>query len=118
MKVAGQADAADSVEAAAGAALRRRVDSLLGSLPELLKSHLEALAAQHRRLEHRHDPGGSRLERVTEAERLRMEEALRRLARQLHGALTHRRTVARRGRVDVVVRCDATFATTASRSPR
>ena len=42
-----------------------------------------------------------RLQRVSEAERLRMEEALRRLARQLHGALTHRRTVARRGRVDV-----------------
>lgn len=89
------------LDAAVEAELRRRVDSLLGNLPELLKRHLETLAASSRRLEHRHDPAASRLERVTEADRLRMEEALRRLARQLHGALTSRRTVARRGRIDV-----------------
>ena len=103
LEVAAQPDPADTgaLDAAAEAELRRRVDALLGSLPELLKRHVEALAAQHRQLEHRHDPGGSRLRRVSETDRLRMEEALRRLARRLHGALTHRRTVARSGRVDV-----------------
>ena len=41
------------------------------------------------------------MERVSERDRLRLEEAIRRLARQLHGALTHRKTAAARGRVDV-----------------
>jgi uncharacterized protein with von Willebrand factor type A (vWA) domain len=81
--------------------LRRRVDAALADLPRLLKAHLEKLAEQDRRPEHVHAAGPAYLERVSEQDRLRLEEAIRRLARQLHGALTHRKTAAPRGRVDV-----------------
>jgi uncharacterized protein len=84
------------------AALRRQLDSLLADLPELLRTHLARLAAQNRELEQRvDDRQPAYLERVSERDRLRLEEGVRRMARQLHGALTSRTHVARGGRVSV-----------------
>ena len=40
------------------------------------------------------------VDRIAEIERAELEESLRRLARTLHGALTHRRRIAAAGRVD------------------
>jgi uncharacterized protein len=73
----------------------------IANLAELLKRHLAALAAMDRRaIESPERPGPSRTPAVGEAERYRLEETLRRLARTMPGALTHRRAVAGRGRVD------------------
>jgi uncharacterized protein with von Willebrand factor type A (vWA) domain len=83
------------------AALRRRLTGVLAGLPEALKAHLEALLA----LEQRVVEGAERrdiaeVDRVGEHERMELEESLRRLARSLHGGLTHKRRVASRGRID------------------
>ncbi len=83
------------------AELRRRVDAAVADLPRLLKEHLEKLAEQHRQPEHTHEARPAYLEQVSERDRLQLEEAIRRLARQLHGALTHRKSAATRGRVDI-----------------
>ncbi len=73
----------------------------IANLPELLKKHLEALAAMDRRaFFDATDPGAVRVQRIGEAERYRLEQTLRRLARTMSGALTHRRKIASRGRVD------------------
>ncbi len=73
----------------------------IANLPELLKKHLETLAAMDRRaFFDATDPGAVRVERIGEAERYRLEQTLRRLARTMSGALTHRRKIAGRGRVD------------------
>lgn len=83
------------------AARRQRTGGVIDRLPELLKAQLERLAAQRRRYELDHQGAGLLLQRVSEAERAQMEEALRRLARRMHGALTHRKGVAPSGRVDI-----------------
>ncbi|MEP6463218.1 MAG: VWA domain-containing protein [Frankiaceae bacterium] len=106
LSIAGQALAVDSARDldpdAADEALRRRVDGMLADLPELLRDHLARLAAQNRSLEQpTADTSPAYLERVSERDRIRMEEGTRRLARQLHGALTSRTYPARRGRVSV-----------------
>jgi hypothetical protein len=76
----------------------------LRNLPELLKRHLAALAAMDRQaMESPAGPGGvaSRgVDRISELDRRRLEETLRRLARTMPGGLTHRRKVAGRGRID------------------
>ena len=72
----------------------------IANLPELLKRHLEALAAMARRAVEAPEVSGPRVDRIAEADRRRLEETLRRLARTMPGALTHRRKVAGRGRVD------------------
>jgi uncharacterized protein len=75
----------------------------IANLSELLKRHLAALAAMDRRAfesPEQHGPFNPRTTAVGEAERYRLEETLRRLARTMPGALTHRRVVAGRGRVD------------------
>jgi len=72
----------------------------IANLGELLKRHLEALAAMDRRAIESPEQHGIRTPVVGEAERRRLEETLRRLARTMPGALTHRRVVAGRGRVD------------------
>ena len=75
----------------------------IANLAELLKRHLAALAALDRRaIESPERPGleNLRAPAIAEAERYRLEETLRRLARTMPGALTHRRQVAGRGRVD------------------
>jgi uncharacterized protein len=79
-------------------ALRRQVDGAIGNLPELLQRYLEKLMALER-------PGGADdptpayRTAFTEDERRRMDALLRRLGRELKGALSHRRATARRGRI-------------------
>jgi uncharacterized protein with von Willebrand factor type A (vWA) domain len=72
----------------------------IANLGELLKRHLAALAAMDRRAIESPEQHGPRASVISEAERHRLEETLRRLARTMPGALTHRRVVAGRGRVD------------------
>src|SRR6516164_7470900 len=72
----------------------------IAGLSELLKRHLAALAAIDRRAVESPEQHGPRASVIGEAERYRLEETLRRLARTMPGALTHRRVVAGRGRVD------------------
>jgi uncharacterized protein len=72
----------------------------IADLGELLKRHLAALGAMDRRAVESPDRRGPRASVIGEAERYRLEETLRRLARTMPGALTHRRAVASRGRVD------------------
>jgi uncharacterized protein len=72
----------------------------IANLGELLKRHLAALAAMDRRAVESPEQPGLRASALGEAERYRLEETLRRLARTMPGALTHRRVVAGRGRVD------------------
>jgi uncharacterized protein with von Willebrand factor type A (vWA) domain len=82
------------------AALARGPAGEIANLSELLKRHLEALAATGRRAIESPERPGVRTLAVSEAERNRLEETLRRLAATMPGALTHRRVVAGRGRVD------------------
>jgi uncharacterized protein with von Willebrand factor type A (vWA) domain len=81
-------------------ALARGADGEIAHLAELLKRHLAALAAMDRRAIESPERPGVRAHAIGEAERSRLEETLRRLARTMPGALTHRRAVAGRGRVD------------------
>jgi hypothetical protein len=92
-------DGSDSPEGTA--ARRRQVEGMIANLPELLKAHLERLAAQGRKYETRDASATAYVERISEDERAHMEDALRRLTSQLKGALTHRKRVGPRGRVDV-----------------
>jgi uncharacterized protein len=82
------------------ASLGGTTTGVIPNLPELLKKYIETLAANQRREVESPEAAGRRVERASEAERYHLEETLRRLARTLPGALTHRRTVAGRGRVD------------------
>jgi uncharacterized protein len=82
------------------AALRRRLGGVLAGLPEAIKKHLEALLALEQRVVEGHDRAVAEVDRVGEHERMELEESIRRLARSLHGGLTHKRTVASRGRID------------------
>lgn len=82
------------------AALRRRLTGFIENLPELLQRHLDRLAelrsvaVESARIAER-----ARLETVDEDERGQLEEALRRVGRTVHGALTSRRRVTPAGRV-------------------
>ena len=100
------------------AALRRRLSGVLAGLPEALKRHLEALMALEDRIVEGRDRQVGEVDRVGEHERMELEESIRRLARSLHGGLTHKRKVASRGRIDSGARCAATCVSTGSRSPR
>ncbi|MFC4947349.1 VWA domain-containing protein [Pseudonocardia sp. GCM10023141] len=82
------------------AALRRRLTGVLAGLPEALKAHLEALLALEHRSVESPERAVAEVDRVGEHERMELEESLRRLARSLHGGLTHKRKVASRGRID------------------
>jgi uncharacterized protein with von Willebrand factor type A (vWA) domain len=82
------------------AALPRGSGGEIANLSELLKRHLAALAAMDRRAIESPEQHGIRTSAIGEAERYRLEETLRRLAKTMPGALTHRRVVAGRGRVD------------------
>ena len=84
----------------ADTALARGAGGEIANLSELLKRHLEALAAMDRRAIESPERSGVRTPVIGEAERQRLEETLRRLAKTMPGALTHRRVVAGRGRVD------------------
>jgi uncharacterized protein with von Willebrand factor type A (vWA) domain len=85
------------------AAVARGAGGEIANLADLLKRHLAALAAMDRRAIEspgRPELGNPGAAAIGEAERYRLEETLRRLARTMPGALTHRRAVAGRGRVD------------------
>lgn len=93
-------DAADSADELA--ALRRRLTGVLANLPEAIKHHLERLLELEQRIVERGEGDGrvAEIDRAGEAERMQLEDSLRRLASTLHGALTHRRRVGPQGRVD------------------
>ena len=82
------------------AALRRRLTGVLNGLPEAIKRHLEALLALENRVVEGHERKAAEVDAVGEHERMELEESLRRLARSLHGGLTHKRKVSARGRID------------------
>lgn len=82
------------------AALRQRLAGVLENLPQALKRHLEALMALEAKIIETREQREARVDRIGERERAELEDSLRRLARTLHGALTHRRRVAAAGRVD------------------
>ena len=79
------------------AMLRRQLAGVIADLPELLRRYLDKLAGAV--VESRVAERG-RIESVDEQERAELEEALRRLARQLHGARTSRQRNTPRGRVN------------------
>jgi len=82
------------------AALVRGTGGEIANLADLLKRHLAALAAMDRRAIESPELHRTRAPAVGEAERYRLEETLRRLARTMPGALSHRRAISGRGRVD------------------
>jgi uncharacterized protein with von Willebrand factor type A (vWA) domain len=84
------------------AALRRRLAGVLTNLPEAIKKHLEALMEIEQRIVDGGEGEGrvAEVDRATETERMQLEDSLRRLAKTLHGALTHRRRVSPQGRID------------------
>ncbi|MFI9155609.1 VWA domain-containing protein [Streptomyces sp. NPDC053367] len=95
--LAGQDDDPDRDESAV---LRRRLKGLIDNLPELLKRHLDRLAAlQSVAVESTRIAERARLEAVDEHERTQLEEALRRVGRSLDGALTSRKRATPNGRV-------------------
>jgi uncharacterized protein with von Willebrand factor type A (vWA) domain len=81
-------------------ALRAQVAGILENLPEMLRRHLAAFAALQGKII---EIGAARQRAVTqvsEADRNRLEETLRRLIHSMSGALTHRRRVGTHGRID------------------
>jgi len=82
------------------AAIRKRLAGVLDNLPQALKRHLEALLALEQRVVESREMRERQIDRIAETERADLEDSLRRLARSLHGALTHRRRTAAAGRVD------------------
>lgn len=102
----GVEDAADGQEGdeTDAMALRRRLAGMLENLPEAIKRHLERLLE----IEQRVVDGGhadeeahrAEVDRAEEHERQQLEDSLRRLAKTLHGALTHKRRESPRGRID------------------
>ncbi|MGE0214960.1 VWA domain-containing protein [Mycolicibacterium sp.] len=82
------------------AALRQRLTGVLANLPQALKRHLEALMALENAIIEGRELREAQVERIPESDRADLEDSLRRLARTLHGALTHRRRTAAAGRVD------------------
>ncbi|AQA02744.1 VWA domain-containing protein [Mycobacterium sp. MS1601] len=82
------------------AALRRRLTGVLENLPQALKRHLEALLALENKIIEEREQREAKVDRIAETERADLEDSLRRLARSLHGALTHRRRISAAGRVD------------------
>jgi hypothetical protein len=81
-------------------ALRSKLSGLLANLPAALKRHLEALLALEQRIVESRERRVAAVASVAESERADLAESLRRLARTLHGGMTHRRRVAQAGRVD------------------
>ena len=87
----------EDIDEQALAMLRRLLAGVIDDLPELLRRYLDKLAgaAVEARITER-----ARTEYVDERERAELEEALRRLARQLRGARTSRQRSTPRGRVN------------------
>ena len=79
-------------------ALRRQVDGVIANLPELLRRYLEKLMALERPA-HSKEASPAYKAAFNEEERRRMDALLRRLGRELKGALSARRMTAARGRI-------------------
>ncbi|MEU9789014.1 VWA domain-containing protein [Streptomyces sparsogenes] len=80
--------------------LWRNVAGLIESLPELLKRHLDRLAElQATAVESARAADRARPDAIDEDERDQLEEALRRVGRSVHGALTSRKRATPAGRV-------------------
>ena len=93
----GWLEADEDIDEQALALLRRQLAGVIDDLPELLRRYLDKLAGAdvEARIAER-----ARIESVDERERADLEEALRRLARQLRGARTSRQRNTPRGRVN------------------
>ncbi|GHJ99348.1 VWA domain-containing protein [Streptomyces sp. NPDC003753] len=93
-------DESDGVEGPELDRLRQQLAGVIDNLPQLLKRHLDRLAeltsvaVESARIAERARP-----ETVDEDERAQLEEALRRVGRSLHGALTSRTRDTSHGRV-------------------
>jgi uncharacterized protein with von Willebrand factor type A (vWA) domain len=81
------------------AALRAQLAGIIADLPALLKRHLDRLAELQSVMVESRLAERARIEAVNEDERGQLEEALRRLAHSLRGALTSRKRTTPRGRV-------------------
>ena len=94
----------DEGDEADAMALRRRLAGMLENLPEAIKRHLERLLEiEQRVMDGGHadeDAQRAEVDRAEEHERQQLEDSLRRLAKTLHGALTHKRRESARGRID------------------
>ncbi|MDN5380565.1 MULTISPECIES: VWA domain-containing protein [Streptomyces] len=94
------ADDTDDLDEQELGALRRQLAGVIENLPELLKRHLDRLAElQSVAVESSRIAERARLETVDEDERAQLEEALRRIGRSLHGALTSRKRDTPHGRI-------------------
>lgn len=91
---------ADEGDEADAARLRKQIAGFLENLPQALKRHLEALLALEEKVIETREIREAKVDRIAESERAALEDSLRRLARTLHGSLTHRRRTAAAGRVD------------------
>lgn len=82
--------------------LARQIDGVIADMPDLLKCYLERemalLGGTAHEAEHIHPAYNYQF---TEDERRAMEEILRRLGRQMRGALSQRRTIDRSGRINI-----------------
>ncbi|UXY28712.1 VWA domain-containing protein [Streptomyces sp. HUAS TT20] len=93
-------DTSDDPDDPGPGALRRGPAGVIDNLPELLRRHLDRLAElQSVAVESAQLAERARAEAVDEHERTQLEEALRRVGRSLHGALTSRKRATPRGRV-------------------
>jgi uncharacterized protein with von Willebrand factor type A (vWA) domain len=79
-------------------ALRQQVDGAIANLPDLLRRFLEKLLALERPAPAT-DPSPAYTTYFTEEDRRRMDALLRRLGRELQGALSSRRVRSSRGRI-------------------
>ncbi|MGY1711682.1 VWA domain-containing protein [Geodermatophilus sp. SYSU D00758] len=95
------ADPVGDLDPEVAEALRRQLAGVIEDLPELLAAHLQKLAEMTDLAVEERELARAPVEKVTESERARIEESLRRLATSLHGGLTHKKRQSPRGRVDV-----------------
>ena len=95
------ANPVDDLDPELAEALRRQLAGVIDDLPELLQAHLQKLAEMTDLAIEERELRSAPVQRVTEAERARIEESLRRLATTLHGGLTHKKQRSSRGRINV-----------------
>ncbi|NTU82501.1 MAG: VWA domain-containing protein, partial [Chloroflexales bacterium] len=100
-----QADLADmDVDEALLERLAQQIDGVIANLPELLKGYIErelALRGNEAMAHELEHLKGAYDYRFNEHERRQMEEIVRRLGRQMRGALSSRRTTSTTGRINL-----------------
>ena len=84
------ADPVGDLDPEVAEALRRQLAGVIEDLPELLAAHLQKLAEMTEVAIEERELARAPVEKVTEAERARIEESLRRLVTSPHGGLTPR----------------------------